>query len=79
MVLLLVGLLNKTLIDHIQQDDDVQIYCWFCHLHNAHTEEDEHDDDDDDKMVTRVLFFFPFIEDKLHFSRVVKYQVIYCF
>jgi len=67
----LVGLLNKTLIDHIQWDDDVQIYCWFCHLHNAHKEEDdeeEHDDDDDDndddndKMITRVLFCFPLLK-----------------
>jgi len=54
-------MLNKTLIDHIQRDDDVQIYCWFCHLHNAH-EEDEHDDDDDDKMITRVLFCFPLLK-----------------
>jgi len=73
----LVGLLNKTLIDHTQRDDVAQIYCWFCHLHNARKEEeeDEPDDDDDDKMITRVLF----IEGKLHFPRVVKYLVIYCF
>jgi hypothetical protein len=62
----LVGLLNKTLIDHIQRDDIAQIYCWFCHLHDAH-KEDEHDvydddDDDDDKMVTRALFCFPLLK-----------------